>query len=74
MAVDVKLGSTFEAVIPKLLFQARIPTAMVGAFRNYYVASAEGRRFLFYSPIEGSGTSQITPITVVLNWTAGLKR
>jgi serine/threonine protein kinase len=74
MAVDVKLGSTFEQGIPKLLFQARIPTAFPGAFRNFYVASADGRRFLFYSPIGESGTSQITPITVVLNWTAGLKR
>jgi hypothetical protein len=74
MPVDVKLSSTFERGIPKLLFQARIPTTFQGAFRNYYVASGDGRRFLFYSPIEESGTSQITPLTVVLNWTAGLKR
>jgi hypothetical protein len=39
--------------------------------RNYYAAAADGRRFLVISLL-GEATS--TPTTVVLNWTADLKR
>ncbi len=39
--------------------------------RNYYVAAADGRRFLVASVPEERLT---TPTTVVLNWIADLKR
>jgi hypothetical protein len=37
---------------------------------DQYCVTGDGRRFLFAEPV-GDATK---PITVVLNWTAGLKR
>jgi dipeptidyl aminopeptidase/acylaminoacyl peptidase len=70
MAVEVKEdGSTFEVGVPKALFELRVP-GLPGP-RNSYVVAADGRRFLVTSVLE-EATS--TPTTVVLNWTADLKR
>jgi len=70
MAVEVKGdGSTFEVGVPKVLFELRVPG--IPGPRNYYVAAAAGRRFLVTSVLE-EATPQ--PISVVLNWTADLKR
>jgi len=64
MAVDVKAGgSSFEPGVPKLLFEKN-------GTRNYDV-SGDGQRFLVAVPVEESSSE---PITVVLNWTADLKR
>jgi eukaryotic-like serine/threonine-protein kinase len=69
MAVDVKTdGPQFEAGIPKPLFQAQF---LLGAWRNRYVVTADGQRFLAIVPVEKQAYS---PITVVMNWTADLKR
>ncbi len=68
MAVDVQAGETFQAGIPRPLFSARV---LSGAFRNRYVASADGQRFLFVAPL---GRESMTPTTVVMNWWAGLER
>jgi len=67
MAVKVKTGEKFEAGVPKLLFQAHI-----GSINNlpWYNVSKDGR-FLMAVPVEQSASA---PITVVVNWTAGLKR
>ena len=64
MAVEVKSGAKFEAGLPKPLFDTLLPS---GA---WYDVSKDGR-FLMPVPIEQSG---IVPITVVVNWTAGMKR
>lgn len=69
MSVDVKLGSQFEAGVPKPLFGVRVLT--LTDFRNHYAVTADGQRFLINPTIEVADT---TPITVVVNWTAGLKR
>jgi len=70
MAVDVKLeGSTFEAGVPRALFQTRVVSYPNP--RNVYEVSADGQRFLIITPLE-EATS--TPITVVANWNADLKR
>ncbi len=69
MSADVKLGTTFEAGVPKALFGTRVLT--LTDFRNHYAITADGQRFLINSTIEGIGA---TPISVVVNWTAGLKR
>jgi Tol biopolymer transport system component len=61
MAVRVGAGSTFEAGAVAPLFKIR---------GSSYAATADGRRFLTDDPI-GEPASQ--PITVVLNWTAGMK-
>jgi eukaryotic-like serine/threonine-protein kinase len=64
MAVDLTINSAFQAGTPTPLFQA--PSgATVGD------ASADGKRFLLVTPI---GPSASAPFTVVLNWTAGLKK
>jgi Tol biopolymer transport system component len=68
MAVEVKAGpASFEAGIPKALFEAPVTSEMR---RNRYVVTADGQRFLMLTPVG----EQSTPLIVVLNWTAGLKR
>ena len=72
MAVDVKLnGATFSADAPRELFALRLQTVNLPGPRNYFVASADGQRFLVASVPEERIT---TPMTVVLNWTADLRR
>jgi Tol biopolymer transport system component len=68
VAVSVGTGPSFEA--PKVLFQTRVP-AGVTAQRTHYVPSRDGRRFLINSQ---SDNPLPTAITVVLNWTAALKK
>jgi hypothetical protein len=55
--------------VPKALFQTR--AFGVSAPRTNYVPSRDGRRFLVNTQ---AGDPAATPITVVLNWTAGLKK
>jgi len=72
MAVDVKVnGSTFSADVPKELFALRLQTVNLPGPRNSFVASADGQRFLVASVPEERIR---TPMTVVLNWTADLRR
>ncbi|MEK7404638.1 MAG: hypothetical protein AAB225_05980, partial [Acidobacteriota bacterium] len=68
MAVEVKAsGSSFEAGAPKALFEARLVPDLR---RNRFVVTADGKRFLVRT--EAGDTS--SPITVVVNWPAALKR
>ena len=67
MAVAVGAGPSFS--IPKPLFQTQAP-AGVSSWRTHYVPSQDGQRFLVNTQ---SGDPASIPITVVLNWTAGLK-
>jgi serine/threonine protein kinase/Tol biopolymer transport system component len=60
-------GSSFEVGAVKPLFETR---AVVG-LRNRYAVSADGQRFLINTAPEQAASA---PITVVLNWTAGLKK
>ena len=68
MAVPVGAGPSFG--VPKVLFQTRVP-AGVTANRTHYVPSHDGRRFLVNMQ---TGDPAPNPITVVLNWTAGMKK
>ena len=69
MAVEVNGSSgTFEAGIPKALFDLRINST--NGFSDYDV-TADGQRFLVNTLVEQNARS---PVTVVLNWTADLKR
>jgi Tol biopolymer transport system component len=64
-AVDGKAG-TFEVGVVKPLFQTRVTGS-----RYEYDVSADGQRFLINTaPVQAASA----PITVVLNWTAGLKK
>lgn len=70
MAVDVRATSaTFDASVPKPLFEPRLGTA-TGAAYSIYAVSADGKRFLFPTR---TGQTTATPITVVLNWQAAGK-
>lgn len=59
----------FEAGVPKTLFGTRVLT--LTEFRNHYAVTADGQRFLINSTIEETSA---TPFSVVVNWTADLKR
>jgi eukaryotic-like serine/threonine-protein kinase len=64
MAVEVISQQEFQVGMPTPLFQTP-PGAIVGD------VTADGKRFLLVTPV---GPSASVPFTVVLNWTAGLKR
>jgi Tol biopolymer transport system component len=66
MAVDVKTGAKFQAGTPKSLFDSRIG----GDALNLFDVSKDGR-FLIPQQPEQSASS---PLTVVLNWPALLKK
>ena len=64
MAVEVSPGEDFRVGATTPLFQT--PSgAIVGD------VTADGQRFLLVTPV---GPSASVPFTVVLNWTAGLKK
>lgn len=64
MAVPVKIGDSFQPGVAVPLFDTRL----VGFFP--YDITADGR-FLMLMPAEG-GAATSSPITIVLNWQAGL--
>ena len=66
-AVSVGEGPSFG--IPQALFQTRVP-AGVSANRTHYVPSRDGQRFLVNMALNPVAS----PITVVVNWTATLKK
>jgi serine/threonine protein kinase len=68
MAVGVGPGPTFGT--PTELFQVRVAGG-VSLNRTHYVPSRDGKRFLVNT---ATGDAAIVPITVVLNWTAGLRK
>jgi serine/threonine protein kinase len=70
MSVAVKTGGAeFESGTPKALFKTHTPTfaRTLGA----YDVTADGQRFLIGTFI---GESKVTPPTVILNWTAEVKK
>jgi hypothetical protein len=69
MSAEVKSeGRRFEAGIPRTLFPTR---AAVADLHEVYAVTADGQRFLIITEGE-EAVSQ--PATVVMNWTAGLKK
>ena len=70
MAVAVRGESTFESEAPRALFQTRV--SFPGSiYRMNYDVTGDGARFLVNTLVEGPGSS---PINVVVNWPAGLKK
>ena len=67
MAVPVGAGPSFG--VPKALFQTRVP-AGVTANRTHYAPGRDGQRFLVNMVTDAPAS----PITVVFNWTATLKK
>ena len=66
MAAEVKLGSKFKAGVPKPLFNVRLSRDMDPLFD----VTRDGR---FLIPVQVEQPAK-TPITVVVNWQAGLQR
>jgi hypothetical protein len=67
MAADVKSGTSLQTGIPQMLFQSR---TAVSQLYSQYCVTADGKRFLIPDP----AGEDVAPFTVVLNWTAALKR
>ena len=62
MAVDVKTdGPSFEAGIPKPLFEVQTPVTG----RNHFVVSKDGQRFLVVATPEAPANE---PLQVLVNW------
>ncbi|HZI47468.1 MAG TPA: hypothetical protein VFD75_06700, partial [Pyrinomonadaceae bacterium] len=65
---EIKVGSTFEPGVPRDLFD--VSTA--GSLPNApYDVTADGQRFLL---LKGQVDPNPSSLTVVLNWTADLKK
>ncbi len=72
MAVEFTAVPSFKAGVPKPLFDAPVYVLAdpFGAGWTWDV-TADGQRFLINKELAGSSSA---PITVVLNWQAGLKK
>ena len=69
MAVDIDLSPALSVGAPKPLFDVKIQGPIGTDNRSHFVASADGQHFLVQITTEGSDFS---PVTVVMNWMAGL--
>jgi len=65
MVASVKAGSRFATLTPRPLFATRLGSARL------FDVSPDGQRFLLINPVEESATP---PMTVVVNWNAGIHR
>jgi len=74
MAVEVSTAPVFKAGVPKVLFPA--PIFGGGNTNNVtrYDVTADGKKFLINSVLPEASAPALSPITVVLNWTALLKK
>jgi Tol biopolymer transport system component len=68
MAVGVNSAHAIEVGPTQTLFQTSIP---LPARAYSYTATADGQRFLVVTPMEDPAPA---PVTVVLDWTSGLRR
>jgi len=69
MAAEVNTSSgRLQAGVPKPLFQAQLVQGL--GWRNRYVVSADGQRFLTLTP---AGETANNPMIVVLNWPSDFK-
>ena len=66
MAVDVTTDPSFVASAPRPLCQTPI---VVNPVIDQYAVTGDGQRFVFGTPL-----GEEEPITVMVNWTAGVKR
>ena len=68
MAVEITTGPKLDSSTPRELFDTGLPVSLL---QDQYRATPDGQRFLLLKPVVEVSP---TPITVVLNWTAGLKK
>jgi serine/threonine protein kinase len=70
MATPVTIGANFDAGSPVALFQAN-PREMVATSERFaYDVSKDGQRFLINTQLK----SALTPMSVVMDWAAGLNK
>jgi eukaryotic-like serine/threonine-protein kinase len=70
MAVPVTVGANFDAGTPVALFQAN-PREMIATTERFdYDVSKDGQRFLINTELK----SALTPMSVVMSWTASLNK
>jgi hypothetical protein len=75
MSVGVAAAAgTFQAGIPKALFAAPIWGGGGANAITRYDVTADGKKFLINSIPTETAAAPSSPITVVLNWQAGLKK
>jgi Tol biopolymer transport system component len=67
ISVAMKPGGSFEAGAPTLVFAGRFDTGITAQFS----VTPDGQRFLISVPMLADGSS---PPTVILDWTAALKK
>ncbi|MGH9606330.1 MAG: protein kinase domain-containing protein [Terracidiphilus sp.] len=73
MAVAVNTSAAaFQAGIPKQLFETQLVPLWL--WRNSYVPSSDGQRFLMLAPASEASQSKPQPINVVVNWPALVKK
>jgi Tol biopolymer transport system component len=70
MSVGVQAGDSFESGAPTALFRASFPM-LIPAYWSNYCVTPDGQRFLVSELVTETAS---TPINVVLNWTAALKK
>jgi Tol biopolymer transport system component len=71
MAVPVKTGEGFDAGAPAALFQANPREILATSEQVIYDVDQSGQRFLINTQVKSTETH---PITVILDWDAGLKK
>jgi len=71
MAAPVKTGASFDAGAPVALFQANAREIIANSEQAMYDVDRSGQRFLINTQVKKGETQ---PLSVVLNWDAGLKR
>jgi eukaryotic-like serine/threonine-protein kinase len=70
MSVSVKTGANFDAGTPAALFQSSPREFGATSEQFFYDVTKDGQKFLINTQLK----SAKTPISVVLNWTANLKK
>jgi len=71
MAVPVTGGANFNSGVPVALFQANSREQIATSEQVTYDVAKDGQRFLINTQIRDSAGQ---PMTVILNWAAGLKK
>jgi len=72
MAVGVKSNpTTLEVSPPNALFATRIKWMEIQAVAHHYAAAPDGQRFLISGATD---EARSVPVTIVLNWSAALKK
>jgi len=73
MAVEVRTTSTtFDRRAPQALFESRSDVVPLNPNIWGYVPSADGKRFLI--GVAPGAIEQAPPLTVVVNWLAGVRK